>query len=180
MSARIRVATSADLPLLADIEDAGDLLFPTVFPDWELGESPSGADRAADPGWLVVAGDPGAVVGFAHVVLLDGEALLDQVSVVPAQGRRGVGGALLDEVCRVVAAHGHERLWLRTFADVPWNAPFYARHGFVTVPLAEEPACMRPLREAEERFGLPRHGPRVAMVRRVRLARVAEVKPTLS
>ena len=160
---RVRPATSADLPLLAAIEDAGDTRFSSVFPDWEPGPSASGAERAAEPGWLLVVGEP--PMGFAHGVLVDGAALLDQVSVQPDHGGQGLGRALLDEVCRVVAADGHERLWLRTFADVPWNAPFYLRHGFTTVELSEEPAWMAPLRAAEERFGLLRYGPRVAMVR---------------
>jgi len=52
---------------------------------------------------------------------------------------------------------------LRTYADVPWNAPFYAKHGYVELdPL---PAHLRPLADTEERMGLPRHGRRVAMVR---------------
>ena len=166
---QVRVATTADLPLLEAIEDAGDELFPTVFPDWVLGASPTGAERAEEPGWLLVAdaGD-GSVSGFAQAVRLDdGTVLLEQVSVLPAQGRRGLGGALVDELCRLVAADGHDRLWLRTYADVPWNAPFYARHGFVPVPLADEPPWMTPLRENEARFGLHRHGQRVAMVRRL-------------
>ena len=74
--------------------------------------------------------------------------------MLPEHGRRGLGGALVDEVCQVVAADGHARLWLRTYADVPWNAPFYGRHGFVRVPLADEPSWMTPLRANEERFGL--------------------------
>ena len=163
---QVRVATTDDLPLLEGIEDAGDRLFPTVFPQWELGPSPTGVERAGEPGWLLVTGDP--PVGFAHAIRMEGEVLLDQVSVLPEQGRRGLGGALVDEVCRVVAAAGFARVWLRTFADVPWNAPFYAHHGFVRLPLADEPAWMVPLRDGEARFGLDRHGPRVAMVRELR------------
>jgi GNAT superfamily N-acetyltransferase len=162
----VRVATTDDLPLLEAVEDAGDRLFPTLFPEWELGASPTGAERADEPGWLLVTGRP--PVGFAHAVRLAGEAFLEQVSVLPEQGRRGLGGALVDEVCRVVAADGYPRLWLRTYADIPWNAPFYARHGFGQVPLADEPPWMTPLRENEERFGLHRHGQRVAMVRPLR------------
>jgi GNAT superfamily N-acetyltransferase len=83
--------------------------------------------------------------------------------VVPEHGRQGVGAALLEEVCRVAAARGHPEVTLRTFADVPWNGPFYARHGFIE--LVDEPDWMVPLREAEERFGLSRHGRRIAMIR---------------
>ena len=50
-----------------------------------------------------------------------------------------------------------------TYADVPWNAPFYARHGYVE--LDELPARLEPMRQGEERFGMARHGRRVVMVR---------------
>jgi len=44
---------------------------------------------------------------------------------------------------------------LLTFRDIPWNAPYYARLGFV--PLADEmlPPGLRALREAEGAAGLP-------------------------
>ena len=55
---------------------------------------------------------------------------------------------------------------LRTFADVPWNAPFYARLGFVRDPGPRH--WMAPLLAAEARIGLPGSGRRVAMQRLVR------------
>ena len=67
----------------------------------------------------------------------------------------------------LAALQGVEEAAHRLFADVPWNAPFYARHGFEV--LEPEPAWMAPLRAAEERIGLPRQGTRVAMVRHLRV-----------
>ena len=52
-----------------------------------------------------------------------------------------------------------------TYADVPWNAPWYARHGYAVLDPA--PEHLQPFREAEQRLGMERHGRRVAMVRRV-------------
>ena len=147
--------------MLAGIEDAADAAFAAVFEDWRPGGSATGAERAAQPGFILVAGDP--PVGFAHLLDLDGRAHLEQVSVVPEHGRQGVGAALLEEVCRVAAAGGYPEVTLRTFADVPWNGPFYATHGFIE--LVDEPDWMVPLREAEERFGLSRYGRRIAMGR---------------
>ena len=102
-------------------------------------------------------------MGFGHVLDLAGHWHLEQLVVDPAHGRQGFGAALLDAVCREVASRGGRRVTLRTFADVPWNAPFYARHGFVE--LVGEPAWLAPLREAEERIGLMRHGRRIGMER---------------
>lgn len=141
------------------------------------GSAPTGASRAAEPGFLLVAAetcDRGAaerghaagderLVGFAHVLDLDGHAHLEQIAVLPERTRRGIGPQLLARSCRQAVERGFDRLTLRTFADVPWNAPFYARHGFEV--LAPEPSWMAPLRDAEERIGLPGQGTRVAMVR---------------
>lgn len=56
---------------------------------------------------------------------------------------------------------GYEELTLRSYADVPWNAPFYARLGFVeTEP---ETDFQKLLVDVEERLGLTRYGRRVQM-----------------
>ena len=157
----VRLATAADLPGLAAVESSGDRLFDTVFDDVDWPAPPSGEERAAEPGFLLVVGEP--VVGFAHVLDLAGRWHLEQLVVDPAYGRRGLGTDLLKAVCREVASRGGSRVTLRTYADVPWNAPYYRRHGYTE--LSPEPAWMLSLREAEERMGLMKFGRRIAMVR---------------
>jgi GNAT superfamily N-acetyltransferase len=159
-----RLALDADLPFLAAIEDAGDALFTERF--GELGWPPasSGEERAAEPGILLVAvDDDGTVVGFSHVLDLDGHWHLEQIAVDPAHGRRGIGAALLEATHDELARRGGREVTLRTYADVPWNGPFYAKHGYVE--LDPTPAYLRPLAETEEQMGLARHGRRIAMVR---------------
>lgn len=155
-------ARAGDLLLLAAIEDAGDSLFEEAFGDLTgdvlASAAPSGAERAAQPGFVLVAGDP--VVGFAHVLLLDGAAHLEQVSVLPSEGRRGVGSALVRAVMAEAARRGHDELTLCTYADLPWNGPFYARLGFAEV---EPTGHLRSLRAHEREIGLERHGRRIAM-----------------
>lgn len=163
----VRPATATDLPQLAAVESAADRLFDPVVDTSLWGEPPSGAARAAEPGFLLVAGDP--VVGFAHVLVLAGDAPhgvrahLEQLAVHPDHGRRGIGTALVEAVCAEAAARGFDRVTLRTFADIAWNGPFYARLGFTE--LVPDPAWMAPMLDAEERIGLPQSGRRVAMVR---------------
>jgi len=94
--------------------------------------APVSAQRDAERGWVLVAGDP--VVGFAHVLDLESHAHLAQVSVHPDHGRRGIEGALLEAAAERAALKGHGSLTLTTCADLPWNAPFYVHHGFVEVP----------------------------------------------
>lgn len=163
----VRPATADDLPHLGAVESAADRLFDPVVDTSLWGEPPSGQARAAEPGFLLAAGDP--VVGFAHVLLLPGEgpdevhAHLEQLAVHPEHGRRGIGTALVEAACAEVAARGFDRVTLRTFADIAWNGPFYARLGFTE--LVPDPDWMAPMLDAEERIGLPQAGRRVAMVR---------------
>lgn len=168
----VRAAAPRDLPLLAAIEDAGDGLFADRFGTLDWPAASSGEDRAAEPGFLLVAveADDTApagerVVGFAHVVDVDGHWHLDQVAVHPDHGRRGHGAALLDSAVDGVAARGGAELTLTTYADVPWNGPWYARHGFTEV--TPWPAFLAPFAAVEERMGLSRHGRRAAMRRGV-------------
>lgn len=72
-------------------------------------------------------GDP---VGFALARELGGLAHLDELDVVPEHGRQGLGAQLLRAVCHWAAGRGYAALTLSTFRDIPWNAPFYSRHGF--------------------------------------------------
>lgn len=57
------------------------------------------------------------------------------------------------------------RVTLITYADVPWNAPFYRRHGWAES--ADLSPALRLLREHEQALGLDDHGRRVVMARPV-------------
>lgn len=157
----VRTADAADLIQLAAVESAADALFlPLGITD--LPPPPDPADRAR--AWRVlVVGRP--VVGFAVLELLDGAVHLEQLSVHPAQGRRGHGSRLLAATVAAAAEHGADRVTLLAYADVPWNAPFYARHGWRET--AADTPGLRALRAREVELGLDRHGRRVAMARTV-------------
>ena len=108
-----------------------------------------------------MAGDP--VVGFAHVLHLDGEAHLEQIAVHPNSMGQGIGSALLEAACVAAEEAGFAEISLTTFADVPWNAPFYAARGFAIVE--DLKSHHQELRANEQAMGLDRHGPRVVMSR---------------
>ncbi|WP_104196721.1 N-acetyltransferase [Cryobacterium sp. M15] len=88
-----------------------------------------------------------------------------QLSVAPADARKGWGRALVEAAKIHAQKRGYHRISLRTYADVPWNAPFYASAGFVE----EEPATQfhRSLVGIEGELGLDRYGRRVQMVAHV-------------
>lgn len=167
MTTFVSPATDADLPHLQAVEDASDRLFVEQYvplpeiADWH--GAPSGTQRAAAPGFLLVARESadGRIVGFVHVLEPAGIAHLEQLSVLPAHGRRGHGRALVAAALREAAARGHREVTLRTYADVPFNAPFYRTCGFeVSDP---DSVFHRRLVEVEKQQGLLRFGQRVQM-----------------
>ena len=160
----VRRAEPADVPLLAGIEAAGDVQFAGYLDASVVASATDGRQRVAD-GLVLVVGSP--AVGFAHLIELDdGSAHLEQLSVHPRAQRRGLGRTLLRAVFGIVRDRGLERVTLTTYADVPWNAPFYARLGFTVV--REPSGALGHVVADERRRGLDRELPRVAMERIVR------------
>lgn len=113
---------------------------------------------------LVAVDSDGRPLGFAHVLELDARFHLEQLSVHPDAQRRGIGAALLAAAEDGVRARGASVVTLRTFADVPWNAPFYRRHGYADAAL---PVAMGSLLDAEERLGLLAAGARVTLAKQI-------------
>lgn len=81
----------------------------------------------------------GTPVGFAMAAPLAGYFHLKELSVDPEHGQRGIGSALVQSVVSAAEAKGLAGVTLTTFRDVPFNAPFYARRGFVEPSPDEAP-----------------------------------------
>lgn len=162
---QIRHATRSDLDHLAAIEAAADTMYVERFGAIDWDPPHAGTERAAAPGFLLAAVDDGAPYGFVHVLDIEGRAHLEQLAVVPERQRRGVGSALVRAAAAEAAGRGHRELTLLTYAEVPWNAPFYRRLGFVAI--AARNPVERQLVLIERGLGLDRHGPRTLMVARV-------------
>jgi GNAT superfamily N-acetyltransferase len=62
---------------------------------------------------------------------VEARAYVEQLDVLPDFAGRRIGAALLDAVAERARAAGLEGLSLSTFREVPWNAPYYRRLGFV-------------------------------------------------
>src|SRR4029079_7779158 len=90
---------------------------------------------AARAGRLWVALENDTAVGFAHGEVLEPRAAhLEELDVLPAHGRRGLGARLVQHACSWAARNGFDSVTLTTFREVPWNMPFYTRLGFEIVP----------------------------------------------
>jgi GNAT superfamily N-acetyltransferase len=72
--------------------------------------------------------------GFTLAVERGRDCHLEQMSVDPKFARQGIGSALMRHLIELAVARAYARISLSTFVDIPWNAPFYARFGFVPLP----------------------------------------------
>jgi GNAT superfamily N-acetyltransferase len=122
--------------------------------------------HAAGRLWVVVS-ETDAPVGFAAASVIDGTAHLDELDVHPSYGRRGLGTALVETVCRWARLSGFPAITLSTLRDIPWNAPFYERLGFRILTSEELTSGLEALIEMETEYGLPTFG-RVIMRRELR------------
>ena len=164
----ITMARREDLALLAAIELAAARLLAPYAPESILSETTSldVLKRAQRAGHLWVGLADDAPVGFAHVELIEPDAVhLEEIDVHPDHGRRGLGAKLVLEVCRWAGANGYGAVTLTTFRDVPWNLPFYARLGFDVVAPEQLSAALRAIVRDETRRGLE-PSRRVVMKRR--------------
>lgn len=155
--ASIRLARADELTRVQEIERAAGALFegePVTLDDGE----PTGLstlEEAWRNGQLFVAtDDDDGVVGFAMLGEVGGHAHLWELDVHPDHGRRGIGRALLEHVCRAAAEEGYRRITLTTFVDVAWNAPFYRRAGFFELRGDDIGPALRELLVEEARWGL--------------------------
>lgn len=105
--------------------------------------------RAQAEGRLWVAlGPEGGPVGFALTDAEGDTVHLLELAVHPEHGRRGVGRRLVEAVVTSAREEGRRAVVLTTFADIPWNAPFYERLGFRRLEEGElSPVLARTLRE---------------------------------
>jgi GNAT superfamily N-acetyltransferase len=165
----IRAGREDDLAALPEIERQAGTLFAQAGWDTSIfSVIPVERHRAyCLAGRLWIAADAGdQPVGFAVASVIDGHVHLDELDVHPDHGRRGLGRRLIEQVCDWAQASGFEAVTLLTERDLPWNAPFYARVGFVILPDDALTPGLRDLRAEEVRIGL-NTATRVAMLRRL-------------
>jgi len=101
-------------------------------------------------------------VGYLVADSLDGNAHIEQVSVHPDHGRQGIGRSLIDHLAAWAKEQGMSAVTLTTFADVPWNAPYYERRGFRSLSQKELTPGLCDRQKGEATRGLDRW-PRVCM-----------------
>ncbi|SHN01506.1 GNAT family N-acetyltransferase [Cryptosporangium aurantiacum] len=165
--AAVRPAADEELAGLAEVEKASEAPFAEA--GMVLPAEYMSADALRKCAIVLVAPGPtGTPVGFAAVDVVDGAAHLSQLSVDAAYARQGIGRGLLAAVIGWARRGGLPAVTLTTFRDVPWNAPFYRRYGFVDLDEADLTPGLREARAHEIADGLDEIAPRLAMRRPLR------------
>ena len=166
----IRLARGADAEHLPAIETAAAALFEQdpALAKLGLGTGRSVAEYRGliAKGHCLVAEAEARIVGFLAAQPFGRELHLWEMDVLPSFQGQGIGSILL-RACLIDAANaGFRAVTLTTFRDLPWNAPFYARIGFVEL---DDPAAHPRLAAeiaSEIEAGLPA-GRRLAMIHRL-------------
>lgn len=150
---RLRDAREDDLPCLTAIERSAATVLVGVDTgytgeDATLPLAISDLCRAAGTLWVAVeAGD--APIGFLAATEIDSSLFILELSVAREHQCRGLGRALLEKAISHARWAYLPAVSLITDREIPWNRPFYARSGFVTLDSARVSPGLRAKLEAE-------------------------------
>lgn len=103
-------------------------------------------------------------IAYIIVDMVDDLPHIEQVSVHEDHSGKKIGRHLIEEVVAWANEQQMAALTLTTFRDIPWNAPYYERCGFVVIPEEQLRPGLKEVRAIEDRHGLNRW-PRVCMER---------------
>lgn len=159
---QIYPAVENDLPFLKEVEVSAASIFPPgILPS--PGETLAICEfrKAMLLGRLTVCRNgSGRPIGFALWQERGKFALLAEIDVLPEYGRQGIGTALVEGVAYDVARGGFPLLFLTTFGNLAWNAPFYRKLGFTIPHEGDLPEFVRQILANERERGMEN---RVAM-----------------
>lgn len=103
------------------------------------------------------------VIGFAATRRHGRDLHLHELSVASDFQCKGIGGTLLRALKIDALNAGVRAITLHTYRDLPWNAPFYARHGWHCIEDLTGYPRLAAGQDAAVAFGLPRER-RCAMI----------------
>ncbi|MDF0732213.1 GNAT family N-acetyltransferase [Pseudomonas entomophila] len=154
---RIRPTLSIDIPLLPAVERSAAQAFlqrPELawLADGEVLDETAHLAFLDHAGSWVAVDDDERPLGFLCAAPAGSALHIHELSVRQGAQGQGIGRALLDEALRCARQRGLRQLTLTTFAQVPWNAPFYERYGFENV--SERDTRLSELLRQEQAQGL--------------------------
>lgn len=153
MSAVIRPMRLADIDAVRAIERASATRFHgtplAAIADDEPTDARTLEARIRTDDALVCAAEDDTPIAFVIARPLGGDIYIEQIDVAPAHGGKRLGAALIAALAARAPA-----LTLSTFRDIPWNAPWYRRLGFVDIPDDALPPVLRHVRAEHIARGL--------------------------
>jgi len=154
----IRESRPDDGPALREIERLAGERFREVGLDRVAMDEPPSIEVLANfaiagRSWVAVD-ERDQPLGYVVVDIVDGNAHIEQISVLPERQGAGIGRGLIDRVRTWAAEAGRSAITLTTFAEVPWNGPLYEHLGFVVIPGEETGPELRAVRDTETLQGL--------------------------
>lgn len=157
---RIRPARPDDACLLPAIERSAAASFRSIeHLAWLAGHEVLGVEEhlrfiAAGLHWVAVDDDD-RPLGFLCACAQGSAVHVEELSVASPHQGLGLGRRLLVEAEQRARIEGFTALTLTTFADVPWNAPFYARLGFQRLDDGQVNGLLGEQLAHEQALGLP-------------------------
>lgn len=171
MDVLIRAATETDFTLLPDVEvDAAQAFLDyglDTIADHQPASATSYLNLPKDSAVFVADRQDKMVIGFVVAMRVDSQAYLKEVAVRRAHAGHGVGRRLIDAAITWARCNLYLHMTLTTFADVPFNAPFYRKIGFSAFDPGRNWPELRAIREHERKIRLE-FRPRVAMIKSLR------------
>ena len=157
-AAQVRAATPTDAPRLQQIELLAGEQFRLTAYAAVADHDPFSLDELAvyeraGRSWVALDADD-QLIGYVVVDVVDGDAHIEQVSVLPHCQGQGVGRALMDVVEGWALEAGRAAITLTTFIDVAWNAPLYRHLGFDAMADSDVGPELRSLVAEEAAHGL--------------------------
>lgn len=131
---KIRPARLADIPTMQWVErDAAELFRGLGLIDVDAMATAGISDHmlSIEQGLSFVAEVDGQVAGFIIGEMKEGGAYLHELDVAREAQQRLLGRRLIGRFTQEAGYKGAPQIYLSTFRDPPWNAPFYRKLGFI-------------------------------------------------
>ena len=155
MTVTLRATHVADIFRLQEIERAAAELFrDSELIDIDTMAVIPMADHitSIETGISISAEIDGRIAGFVMGEMQGDVAYLRELDVDPAFQRRGIGTLLVNAYIKAAKGKGDLAVYLSTFRDPPWNAPFYRRMGFTDVDRTDYLPWMTAMEAAQASF----------------------------
>jgi len=156
----IRKTQQSDLEHLETVERSAANAF-RAFPElaWLADDGVTSIEEhkrilAQGSSWVAFNTTSQVIAGFILAEIIESDFYIKEVSVSGAHQKKGIGTKLFSIALENAKSLGLPYATLTTFRDVPWNAPYYERLGFIILKDDALPPYLKETLQAEASSGL--------------------------